>query len=49
MMARYGIPETFIAIVKSFHEGMVARLLGESSPGHARQKQIQCCGNRLCD
>ena len=27
--AKYGIPERFIAIVKSFHEGMVARGLDE--------------------
>ena len=32
-MAKCGIPETFIAIVKLFHEGMLARALdeGESS------------------
>jgi len=32
-MAKYGIPESFLAIVKSFHEGMLARGLdeGESS------------------
>ena len=28
-MAKYGTPEKFIAIVNSFHEGMLARVLGE--------------------
>ena len=32
-IAKYSIPEKFLAIVKSFHEGMLARILdeGESS------------------
>ena len=33
IIAKYGIPDTFIAIVKSYHEEMLARVLdeGESS------------------
>ena len=36
-MDKYAIPEKFIAIVKSFHEGMLARLLDEGGSSETFQ------------
>ena len=37
IMAKCGIPETFIAIVKSFHEGMLARVVDEEESSETIQ------------
>ena len=45
IMAKYGIPETFIAIVKSFHEGMLARVLDEGESSEKPSKSQMALNN----
>ena len=39
-MTRYGIPEKFIAIDRSFHEGMLARVLDEGESSKPSRSQM---------